>query len=360
MSLKPLSEMTWPDVEWLWPGYLAIGNLAILDGDPGLGKSMVTLDLAARVTTGRAWPDGVDGAAPAAVLLLCSEDPEGVIDRRLQALGADRQRVFLWPRVEEPGLPRLPSEIGRLEETLAQTGARLVVIDPIMAFWDRNVDVNSDAGVRRALQPLALAAEKYRCAILLVRHLNKDAGPRALYRGGASIAFVAACRLAWLVGPDPKMNERCVLAINKNNFGTLSPSLTYALTADGPRVDWQGTAQWSADELVAHRPHPLRRRAREFLRACLADGPRLVNEVEMAARKLQISRNTLRRAKRDLGIQSRRTFDQKVRRDYWHFKDQVVPEEPSDTPALDAWLKEWVKLYPQPAEWDREPESEMD
>jgi hypothetical protein len=137
--------------------------------------------------------------------------------------------------------------LGRLEETLAQTGARLVVIDPIMAFWDRSVDVNSDAGVRRALQPLALAAEKFRCAILLVRHLNKDAGPRALYRGGASIAFVAACRLAWLVGPDPKMNERCVLALNKNNFGALSPSLTYALTADGPRVDWQGPAQWSAD-----------------------------------------------------------------------------------------------------------------
>ena len=94
MSLKPLSEMSWPDVEWLWPGYLAIGNLAICDGDPGLGKSMITLDLAARVTTGLAWPDGVNGAGPAAVLLLCSEDPEGLIDRQLQALGADRQRVF--------------------------------------------------------------------------------------------------------------------------------------------------------------------------------------------------------------------------------------------------------------------------
>src|SRR5439155_26318473 len=118
----------------------------------------------------------------------------------MTALGADLSHTYLWPRLEEPGLPSLPAEIGRVDQYVRETRARLVIIDPVMAFLDRTVMANSDANVRRALNPLAHLAEKYRCVILLVRHLNKDEGPNALYRGGGSIAFVAACRLAWLAG----------------------------------------------------------------------------------------------------------------------------------------------------------------
>jgi hypothetical protein len=354
MFVKPLSELTPPSIEWLWPGYLAVGNLTIFDGDPGLGKSMVTLDLAARITTGRSWPDGAPGPAPATVLFLCSEDPDGLIDARLQSLGADRQRVYVWPRLEEPGLPHFPGDKHRLDEMLAQTGARFVVIDPIMAFWDRNVDTGSDAGVRRAMQPLALLAEKHRCAMVLIRHLNKRNSSNALYRGGASIAFIAACRLAWLAGAEPKMDERCVLAVSKNNFGPKSPSLSYQLPADGPRVEWRGSCEWTADEVVKHHSQPARRRAREFLRTTLADGPRLASDIFVAAKKLRISTKTLRRAKQDLSIRSDRIGGKFGRRDFWHYKEQALPEEPSDTPLADAWLEEWARMYPAPPEWSQD------
>src|SRR5436309_9841477 len=105
MLLRPASELTLQPIQWLWPGYLALGSLAILDGDPGQGKSLLTLDLAARLTTGRAWPDGAACPGPAPVILLSNEDADSVIQTRLASAGVHMPRVFPWPRVGEPPLP---------------------------------------------------------------------------------------------------------------------------------------------------------------------------------------------------------------------------------------------------------------
>ena len=261
MLLRPASDMSLTPIEWLWPGYLPVGSLAILDGDPGLGKSLLTLDLAARLTTGRPWPDGAPSPGPAPVLLLGNEDPDCVIKARLTSLGADMPRIYPWTGAGELPLPRFPKDIRLLDQVLAETRAKFVIIDPVVAFLDGSVISYSDASVRCALHPLAQLAEKHRAAILLVRHLNKDNGPHALYRGGDSIGFVAACRLAWLAGRDPRMEERLVLAQTKNNFAPRQPSLAYLLPKDAPRIDWQGPSAWNADDLTVRRPCPRDRKS---------------------------------------------------------------------------------------------------
>ncbi len=346
MLLQPANTLTPTPIEWLWPGYLAVGNVAILDGDPGCGKSLITLDLAARLSTGRPWPDGAAGPGPAPVILLCAEDVDAIIIARLNALGADLARVFLWPRLTDPGLPRLPADRKRIEEAIVETGAKLVIIDPIMAFLDRSVTPNSDASVRRILDPMAQLAERRRCVILLVRHLNKDDGSHALYRGGGSIGFTAACRLAWLAGRDPRMAERLVLAQQKNNCAPRSPSLAYLLPNDGPRIDWQGPIAWSADELAARRPRPSRRRAREFLRLFLEPGPRLTRDIWIAAAEIGLSESTIKRARRGLDIQCERVVIDGRRDDYWLLPGQQLTGAPSDTPDLDDWLRKWRQMYP--------------
>jgi AAA domain len=111
-----------------------------------------------------------------------------------------------------------------LDEALAQSQARLLVLDPVMAFLEAGVVTSSDQGVRRALLPLAQLAEKHACAVLLVRHLNKQGGRRALYRGGGSIGLLAACRSGWLLAEDPQEARRRVLAQVKNNLAP-PPSL---------------------------------------------------------------------------------------------------------------------------------------
>jgi hypothetical protein len=354
MILRRASEVSVPAMDWLWPGYLAVGSIAMLDGDPGLGKSMITLDLAARLSTGRAWPDGAATPGPASSALLFDEDPESVVLPRLQALGADMTRVFLWPRLAEPGLPRFPSGLSRLERELAESQSRLVIIDPILAFLDANVMMNTDTNVRRALGPLGKLAEKHRCVMLMVRHLNKDSGGNALYRGGGSIAFVAACRLAWIVGHDPHMEETLVLAQVKNNFAPRQPSLAYTLPANALRVDWRGPSRWSADDLADYHPSPERRRARDFLRLFLERGPRMAREVYAAAKENGVSKGTLQRAKKDLQIHMGHVYEGKQRFHYWLLPGQEVPEEPhSDTPELDDWLKRWRELWPQKRATDR-------
>jgi len=341
MIAQRASEMTAPSIEWLWPGYLAFGNLAILDGDPGQGKSMITLDLAARLTTGRPWPDGTPGVRPAPVYILRTEDPDDVILPRLRSLGAAMPLVFVWPWLAKEGLPSLPSDIDRLDSELSLTGAKLLVIDPIVAFLDTGVMMNNDVQVRWALRSLTMLAQKRSCVILLVRHLNKKPGHNALYRGGGSIAFTAACRLAWLAGRDPKMGNRFVLAQPKNNYAARQPSLAYTLPKDGPRVEWQGTSAWSADDLsVSRRLRPARERAKEFLLSFLDAGPRPCQEVWRAVKKEGMSVNTIKRAKDELGIRSQTVPGKGKEVTYWLLEDQLLPPELVPFPEVDQFFQD--------------------
>ena len=214
---RPVSEVTLRLVEWLWPGHLALGEVALLEGDPDRGKSFVALDLCARLSTGRPWPDGAPAPAPAASVFVSGEDSDKTtVGPRLRALGADLTRVFV-PDGHEAGPAAklcLPAQTGVLEQVVAQTGARLVVIDPIMHFLGREVNPSSDQSVRRALDPLGALARRHGCAVLLVRHLNKAEGLRALYRGLGSVALLGACRSAWLIAEDAASPGRRVLAPN--------------------------------------------------------------------------------------------------------------------------------------------------
>src|SRR6185437_677137 len=133
MQLSAVGDLVSRPVSWLWPGRLALGKLAILDGDPGLGKSLVTLDLCARLSTGRPFPDDSAGPGPAAALILNGEDSaHDTVRPRLEALGADLQRVFVLHQDDDPDaqLLRLPTHTAVLDDALARTRARLLVIDP--------------------------------------------------------------------------------------------------------------------------------------------------------------------------------------------------------------------------------------
>lgn len=198
-------------IAWLWPGYLAAGKLHVIDGDPGLGKSSMTLDWAARVSTGARWPDQQDGCPPAGVLLLSAED--GLADTirpRLDAAHADVSRVFAFSafdidgegeRIERPAT--LPGDVARMARAIETNGIGLVIVDPLMAFLAGSIDTHRDQDVRRALTALARVAEHTGAAVVLVRHLNKATGGEAIYRGGGSIGIIGAARLAFTVGKDP-------------------------------------------------------------------------------------------------------------------------------------------------------------
>jgi len=317
LPILRLADVEPERVEWLWKDRIPLGKVSILDGDPGLGKSTLTLDLAARITMGRPMPDMPHMASMTAggVVLLSAED--GLADTlrpRLAAAGADLARVHAFDSLPETGLPTIPEGLDRIEAAISGTGALLVVIDPLMALLCGQVNAHRDQDVRRALAPLAALADRTGAAVLVVRHLNKAPGSNALYRGGGSIGIAGAARSVLLVARDPEDEERRVLAPVKSNLGPLAPSLGFRLRPDpstgAVAIEWVGRRDVSATALLAV---PLEgderssaEEARDFLRDLLTRGPCTAKEANRAAREAGISENRLERARQSLRIRPRR------------------------------------------------------
>jgi hypothetical protein len=259
-------------------------------------------------------------------------------------------RVFVLQRTERPGGPLcLPAHTDYLDDILARTAARFLVIDPITAFLDRTVCLSNELSVRRTLDPLQAAAERRRCAALMHRHLNKYGTGRALYRGLGAIGLVGVCRTAFVAAPDPDNAERCVLAQQKNNVDVPQPSLAYATPREKgspPAVTWFGTVPWTADELLARRRRPgpavtELERARKFLASFLKDGPCPVRDVLAAADGDDLARRTLARARKALRIRRLRGAADGKPLHYWLLPGQDLPADKQEVrgPAeLEPWL----------------------
>jgi hypothetical protein len=332
---------------WLWPSRFALGKLALLEGDPGLGKSLLALDLCARLSKGTTWPDSGPSIGPAGSIVLNGEDnAEDTITPRLQALGADLDRIYLPDRRgDDLASPLwLPADVGLLDEALARTSAKLVIIDPLMAFLDPSVLTASDQSVRRALAPLAELAARHTCAILLIRHLRKSTSGEALYRGGGSIGFVAACRSAWLAARDPGDRANCILAQVKNNLAPRQPSLGYAVAVaekGPPSLSWLGTRPWTANQLQARLNQKPRQGARELLQEMLAQGPQPSDDIWAAARRQGLANRTLYRARKELHIQVVRVKMAGTVVPFWLLPGQRLPGSIPTTaivPDLEEWL----------------------
>jgi hypothetical protein len=305
-------------LEWIWPGRIARGKLCLLDGDPGQGKSLLTLELCARLTRGDVFPDGAAGGPPANVLLVgCEDTPEDTLVPRLLALGAERSRIFAYQGwATAAGLSRLPSfprDLPELERLIQQTQSRLAVLDPWTAFLDAAASGLNELMARRVLMALGGVAERTGCALLLVRHLRKSGRAQALYRGTGSIGIIATIRSAFLLGRDPEDPNRRVLACLKCNFGPPPPALAFTVAGppERPQVVWEGPTELTADQLLAVPPRtPLpRQRAVAFLQQRLRERPRPAALLLTEARTEGISESTLQRAKRQLNIEVRRQDD---------------------------------------------------
>jgi AAA domain len=352
MRIVPVSQLPERDVSWLWDYRLPSGKPALFDGDPGLGKSLVALDLCARLSTARPFPDGSPSPGPANSLVLSAED--GLADtvrKRLKALGADMDRVFVLEPDDTEGLLRLPSRLDFLKGALAQTDARLLVFDPFTSFLDPGVNVASETSVRRVVEPLARVTEAHQCHPLLLRHLNKSGGRNPLYRGLHSIGLGAACRSTFLFAPDPGEPSHMVMAHVKNNLGPLQPSLVYTLPTDPAApltVTWVGTTPLRARQLLAGPARepagPPRDHARTFLAALLKAGPRTSREVWQEARAEGLSERTLRRAKGDLEVRSQRVSREGTPVTYWLLPGQKLPD--ADPPDLEKWLGPLREQFP--------------
>jgi putative DNA primase/helicase len=314
--LIPLADVTAEQVDWFWKGYIPFGMLTGLYGDPGVGKSTIAVDLAARATTGRTMPDGSPGMGPTNVIILSAEDPFAeVIRPRFDAAGADIARVSTvtmeMDDAERTTRPLvIPDDLDRLEAAIRELDAKLVIVDVLMAYLSGEVNSYRDQDVRRALMPLQALAERTGAAILLIGHPNKNGQQSPIYRVGGSIGIVGTYRACLVAAPAPEDPSLLVLATLKMNLAPTPPALSYRIRdAQGTGVvTWEGISRHTVATLFANgrtdgRGEALRD-AVEFLQDVLRDGPIRSTVVEEAASAEAISMATLRRAKKKLKVEA--------------------------------------------------------
>jgi len=296
----------------------------LIEGDPATAKSTLTLDLAARLTQGVAWPDGKPGLRPSSVLLLSAEDGWGdTIRPRLEAAGADLERCLCVANREVEGehgsILRpvvLPDDIGWIARLIERSGAAMVVVDVLAAYLSDRVDSHRDQSVRRLLAVLAAAADRTGAAVVLIRHHNKAHGIPALYRGGGSIGIIGAARAAYTVVRDPDEDAHRLMATVKSNLAPEAPTWGYSLV-DVPhlgvaRIEWDDRAdQRNASELLAGAQTQSLAEAVAWLTDWRADHSGAVPVAELldAAAEAGIATTTLHRARKQLGLKTRKQGD---------------------------------------------------
>jgi hypothetical protein len=315
-------------VEFLWPNRIAIGKQSLLAGEAGLGKSQVTISMAATVTNGGSWPCN-EGTAPlGSVLFLCAEDDaKDTIVPRLIAAVADLAKVFIVTAIRsDDGKDKrafnLQSDLEHLENKIREIGdVRLVVIDPISSYLGPKVDSHVNAAVRGVLEPVGEMASRLRVAVVSVTHPPKGTGITAINRFIGSIAFVAAARSAFMVMRDANDPTRRLLLPVKNNLAPLGKGFGFrleqhivgdpgngivasAVAWETSPIDISADAALQAAEAQAGGGMSAGAEAEEFLRDTLFAGPIPQKEVKAAAEGTGISWATVRRAKTRLGIQA--------------------------------------------------------
>lgn len=333
-----MSDVIPKSVRWLWEPFIPIGKITLLEGDPGIGKTWLALQLAAIISNGNRFPrlDGIpsENQEPRAVLYLSAEDGLGdTLRPRLDAAGADPSKIHAltgWRQEVETGEPKSGQvslqDIPTIETAIATHKPALVVIDPLQAYFGAGVDFYRANETRPILSALGQMAERQGVAVLAIRHLGKSRHDRAVYQGLGSIDFAAAARSILLVGQSPDDPALRVMAHVKSSLAPKGPSIAYQLI-DG-RFVWAGVSKLSADALLAPQTSEENKsaisEAKEFLLELLRSGPAASNDIFREAKENGLSERTLKRAKAALGIvaQRRKSVDGGGQ---WFWK---IPEAP--------------------------------
>lgn len=307
LKLIQMSEIEAEEVSWLWYPFIPYGKLTIIQGDPGDGKTTMVLNLAAKLTKGETLDEGMDCGEPVNVIYQTAED--GLADTvkpRLESAGADCTRIMVIDESDKS----LSMADERIEEALKTTNAKLLILDPIQAYLGGGMDMNRANEARDMTKRLGALAEKYKCAIVLIGHMNKAGGTKAAYRGIGSIDFYAVARSVLLVGRiEGEPDKRAMVQI-KNNLAAFGHSKAFELSEDGFR--WIGDYEITADEVLGGIAPKVNKqdRATALLKE-MAENHRMLpsKEIEEAAREENISKRTLENAKHELGIKAKKMND---------------------------------------------------
>ena len=304
LKLIHMEDVVSKEVEWLWYPYIPYGKITIVEGDPGEGKTTLVLKLAAALSRGLPLPCDDMERKPIHIIYQTAEDGiDDTIKPRLEKVGADCSMIRVIDETEK----ELSMTDDRLEQAIVETGARMVILDPIQAYIGAKVDMHRANEIRPVLKHLGMISEKYNCAIVLIGHMNKAAGSKSTYRGLGSIDIQATARSVLLVARlRDKPNIR-IMAHDKSSLAPTGDAIGFEMTEDRG-MECIGPYDITIDELLSGNDGRGKKKldiAENFIKEYFGSSKEIIsNDILQEAARRGIKRNTLLSAKKKLGITS--------------------------------------------------------
>lgn len=301
------SEIEPKEVRWLWYPFIPFGKVTLLQGDPGDGKSTFMLTIAALLTRGEPLPFTEPEIPPAPMNVIyqtTEDDADDTIVPRFIKAGGDRERLLFISERDSP----ISFDDRRIKEAIKVCGAKLMILDPLSSYIG-NCQINAANEVRPQFNHLIRITKETGCAIVIINHLNKMYGTKAIYRTPGSIDIVGAVRSALLIGRSKENEDERVMVQQKSNLAPTGAAIVFSVGENG--VTFIKESELTADELLAGfskqggRPDVKTQEAMEFIREMLSDGENHeAAACEAKLREAGISISTAKRAKRMLGVLS--------------------------------------------------------
>lgn len=301
LKIISMDEVPVEEVEWLWYPYIPFGKLTIIHGDGGEGKTTLILQLAALLSRGEKLPCDNTKREPIKVIYQTAEDGLGdTIKPRLLAGNADCSQI----KVIDESEATLTMLDERIEKAIVETGARALILDPVQAYIGAKVDMNRANEVRAVLSQLGRIAGQYRCAIILVGHLNKAQGNKSNYRGLGSIDFQATARSVLIVGRLKDNPQIRVMVQDKSSLAPEGEPIAFELGKENG-FRWLGHYDISVDDLLSGIPREKKsEQAENLIFEYLSKGKYPQKELVKKAQAIGISKRVLDEAKKALNVQS--------------------------------------------------------
>jgi len=321
---------------WLWKERVPMGEITLIAGRGGVGKSTMLARIAADITTGNM--DGSFFGKPKSVLYVVNEDSlERTVKPRMVAAGAELSRIFFVSVPDSNVI--LPRDCERMAEAARSVDAACVMLDPLSANLE---SIKGDTGsfMRTSMQAIQKMCIENNLAAIGLAHTRKAMTNNLMDAILGSTEMGNVCRSAMGVIADPEVENGYILSQEKSNLGNLNiDSYTYTIepfsfTEDGNFISTSfikitGTTKVKTSDVLAESSLSdggQMTDAKKFLKDLLeSQGKTNAKDAKTAARQEGISESSLHRARKSLDVVVERSGFGRDLVSYWSLPKIETP-----------------------------------